>query len=64
MVDVNEVVHVWSRAGHGTLDDRLGLYAQALTADRPVGPYRALEDAQSREGGPCDGVGARRGDRP
>ncbi|WP_413250080.1 hypothetical protein [Sinomonas flava] len=46
MVDVNEVVHVWSRAGHGTPDDRLGRYAQALTADRPVGPYRALDDAQ------------------
>ncbi|WP_369046665.1 hypothetical protein [Sinomonas sp. P10A9] len=46
MVDVNDVVHVWSRAGHGTPHDRLGLYAQALTAHRPVGPYRALDDAQ------------------
>ena len=46
MVDVEEVVHVWSRSGNRTPNDRLGLYARALTADRPVGPYRALDDAQ------------------
>ncbi|WP_369046564.1 hypothetical protein [Sinomonas sp. P10A9] len=46
MVDVSEVVHVWSRAGHGRNHGRLGLYAQALTADRPVGRYRALTDDQ------------------
>ena len=46
MVDVDDVVHVWSRSGNRTPNDRLGLYAQALTADRPVGPYRALDDEQ------------------
>ena len=46
MVDVDEVVHVWSRSGNRTPNDRLGLYARALTADRPVGPYRARDDDQ------------------
>ncbi|WP_077490756.1 hypothetical protein [Sinomonas mesophila] len=46
MVDVDEVVQMWNRSGNRTPNDRLGLYAQALTANRPVGPYRALDDDQ------------------
>ena len=34
MVDVDEVVHVWSRSGNRTPNDRLGLDAQALTAEQ------------------------------
>ena len=43
---VEEVVSVWSRSGNRTPNDRLDLYARALTADRPVGPYRTLDDEQ------------------
>ncbi len=47
MVDVDEVVQMWNRSGHRTPNDRLGLYAQALTANRPAGPCRALDDGPS-----------------
>jgi hypothetical protein len=47
MVDVDGVVHVWNRSGNRTPNDRLGHYAQAPTADRPAGPYRALDDGSS-----------------
>jgi hypothetical protein len=46
MLDTDDVVHAWNRAGNPTPHRRLGLYAQALTADRPVGSYRALNDDQ------------------
>lgn len=46
MIDSTDVVHVWQRAGNSTSLDRLSLYAQALTADCPIGPYRTLDDAQ------------------
>ena len=47
MVDVDGVVHVWNRSGHRTPNDRPGQDAQAPTADRPVDPYRALDDGPS-----------------
>lgn len=46
MLDTNDVVHVWKHAGNPTPEDRLGLYAGALTADRSVGTYRTLNDDQ------------------
>ena len=46
MMDTDDVVHAWNRAGNPTPNERLGLYAQALTADRPIGSYRALDDDQ------------------
>ncbi|XAS74406.1 hypothetical protein VUN82_11525 [Micrococcaceae bacterium Sec5.1] len=46
MIDSTDVVHVWQRAGNSTPVDRLSLYAQALTADCPIGAYRTLDDAQ------------------
>ncbi|MDQ4502540.1 hypothetical protein [Sinomonas sp. ASV322] len=45
MLDTNGLVQAWHRAGNSTPDVRLSLYAQALTADGPVGPYHALDDA-------------------
>ncbi len=46
MMDSTDVVHVWHRAGNPTPVERLSLYAQALTADCPIGAYRTLNDAQ------------------
>ena len=46
MLDSTDVVHIWHRAGNTTPVDRLSLYAQALTADCPIGAYRTLNDAQ------------------
>ena len=46
MLDSTDVVHIWHRAGNPTPVDRLSLYAQALTADCPIGAYRTLNDAQ------------------
>lgn len=46
MLDSTDVVHIWHRAGNPTPADRLSLYAQALTADCPIGAYRTLSDAQ------------------
>ena len=46
MLDSTDVVHIWHRAGNPTPVDRLSLYAQALTADCPIGAYRTLSDAQ------------------
>jgi hypothetical protein len=46
MLDTNDVVHVWKHSGNPTSEDRLGLYARALTAGRSVDAYRALNDDQ------------------
>lgn len=46
MIDSTDVVHVWQRAGNSTPVHRLTLYAQALTANCPIGAYRTLNDAQ------------------
>ncbi|WP_336857783.1 hypothetical protein [Sinomonas albida] len=46
MVGTDDVVHVWHRAGNPMPEQRLGLYAKALTADHPVGAYHALDDDQ------------------
>ncbi|WP_211881594.1 hypothetical protein [Pseudarthrobacter albicanus] len=46
MMDSTDVVHVWHQAGNPTPVGRLSLYAQALTADAPIGAYRTLNDAQ------------------
>lgn len=46
MLDSTDVVYAWQRSGNSTPVDRLGLYAQALTADCPIGAYRTLDDAQ------------------
>ena len=45
-MDSTDVVHVWHRAGNLTPVERLSRYAQALTADCPIGDYRTLDDAQ------------------
>jgi hypothetical protein len=49
MAGIDEVVRVWSSAGIPTANDRLGRYAQALVAVRPIGPYRPLDDDQEDE---------------
>src|SRR5579859_2923278 len=46
MLDTEDVVHAWNRAGNPTPNHRLGLYAQALTTGREVGAYRTLDDDQ------------------
>ena len=46
MLDIDDVVQVWSRAGNPTPNLRLGLYARALAADGPIGAYRVLDDDQ------------------
>lgn len=46
MVGVDEVVRAWSLAGTSTAGDRLSRYARALVAERPLGPYRPLDDDQ------------------
>ena len=46
MCGTDDVVSAWNHAGNPTPNDRLGRYAQALTAARQVGVYRALSDDQ------------------
>lgn len=46
MLDTDAVVQAWNRAGNPTPNEQLGLYARALTANREVGNYRALDDEQ------------------
>ena len=46
MAGIDEVVRAWSLAGTPTPAERLGRYAEALVAARPVGPYRPLDDDQ------------------
>lgn len=46
MIESTDVVGVWQRAGSSAPLERLHLYANALTADCPIGAYRTLDDAQ------------------
>ncbi len=46
MVGVDDLVRVWTLTGTPMGAERLGRYARALVAERPVGPYRALDDDQ------------------
>ncbi|MFH5879347.1 hypothetical protein [Arthrobacter sp. NA-172] len=46
MLESADVVHIWHSAGNLTPVEHLSLYAQALTADCPIGAYRTLNDAQ------------------
>ncbi|KHL04567.1 hypothetical protein [Sinomonas humi] len=46
MWDTEDVVHAWNRAGNPTPHHLLGLYAQALTTERPVGAYHTLREDQ------------------
>ncbi|NUP74569.1 MAG: hypothetical protein HOQ07_07960 [Sinomonas sp.] len=46
MLDSDDVVRAWNRAGNPTPNERLCRYAQALAADYPIGRYHALDDDQ------------------
>ena len=46
MIGVDEVVRIWSGNHVPTTMERLGRYARALVAERPIGAYRALDDEQ------------------
>ena len=46
MVGVEEVVRIWSLCRIPATLERLGRYAAALVAERPIGEYRALDDEQ------------------
>ena len=45
-MDITDLVQAWNCAGTGIPEHRLGLYAEALVAHRPIGPYRSLTDEQ------------------
>ena len=46
MMGIDDGVRAWSLAGTPTAADRLSRYARALVAERPIGPYRPLDDDQ------------------
>jgi hypothetical protein len=43
---ITDLIQAWRLAGNDIPTDRLSLYAEALVAHRPVGPYRSLTDEQ------------------
>lgn len=46
MLDSDDVVRAWNRAGNYTPNDRLRRYAQALAEECAVGGYHTLDDDQ------------------
>lgn len=48
-MDITKLVQAWYCAGNDIPANRLGLYAKALMAHRPIGPYRSLTDEQEDE---------------
>lgn len=45
-MDITDLVQAWHCAGNDIPANRLSLYAEALVAHRPIGPYRSLTDEQ------------------
>ncbi|MGY3565085.1 hypothetical protein [Sinomonas sp. RB5] len=45
-MDPADVARIWHRNGSSFPANRLSLYAHALVAHRPIGPYQTLDDEQ------------------